>query len=31
MVESAGGLTLANADRLILTHRDLFAQELCSD
>jgi ABC-2 type transport system permease protein len=28
---AAYALLLQNADRLILTHRDLFAQELCSD
>lgn len=28
---SAYALLLANADRLILSHRDLFAQDLCSD
>jgi hypothetical protein len=28
---AAYALLLLNADRLILTHRDLFAQELCGD
>ena len=31
LIHNQRGRLLTNADRLVLTHRDTFAQELCGD